>query len=486
MSAPEWPEEGLPADARLRAAVLATADIVTAAAPVALALLGAPPQPLEADAGDDRAAALERLAGVLRDLENVDGPLGGDDELDRLSLCHGVRRALAAADASHPTGPEALEQHLQLRLLRLLDGAPADLESLVQAVETGPAFLRGARPPAAAGSAAAGRLALEAAGRLPRLLDACAAAGQELARGDLRLRLEGALGPLLQAGAEEAGWLLKEYLPAAADQSAVPPDTLRLGLGMPLEEVEAVAEAALADAVLADPLPALGAEPGEAELLVQLESFRETWFAETSAPAAGIGSRPGTEVEVMRAPSWLEPLVAPVGLVLPGPLSETPERLLVGAGEATAGEVALLYAAEYLPWSASRRPPRLARLLLPSPDAGEGWRAHVRASTPGGPLPWASELSWRAALGLAAIAMSSRGASLDDAAELVAAESGLPPQSAVLQCLHLRRRPLQALTFLAGRAAVARMVAGSGVERFLEAGPLSAAAVGRLPLSRPL
>ena len=464
----KWPLHTLPADAALAALVQLAAGLIAEAAPLAGALLGGVPE--LPDVTPERVASAVSAMALLADrLEALPPIAAPDDEIDRQALGFALRRSVAAFRPPDPAGPEALEQHLQLRLLRLLQEPDGALESLVELVEYGPEFLRSSRPAAAGGGRPAGELAVEAAGRLPLLLDACAAAGRELAPTPLRLRLEAALGALLQAGAEESGWLLREYRPQAVDPPAAEPDTMAQGLGMTISELESAAEAALTDAVLA---PAPAAE--EVRPLEGVEEVRLAWEAQLHGPPAA-ASDPG--LEVMRTPPWLESLLPGLSLVLPGPLSVGPPRLLVAGRQAgTADDVALIHQSEFLPWVHQRARLRLARALVPAPDLLEGWRAHVRQAGAGGTPPWPRELAWRASLALASIAMSVRGATAEQAAGMVASESGVPEATARLQCLHLRRRPLAGLTFLAGRSAVAAALVRVGPGPLLAAGPLPAAA----------
>ena len=470
MSEFSWPAEFLPADAGLRALVLRATGLVTRATPLTVTLLGGDPEPPNPSRAED-SQLIADLATVAADVEALAPLDDNEDEMDRLTLRHGLQRALAAAEADQPDAPAALERHLLARLLRLLHEPGRGMEQLLDLVEHAPAFLRAARPLQTGGSRLAGEVAVEAAGRLPLLLDACAAAGRELAPVALRFRLEAALGVLLQAGAEESGWLLKEYLPGAVDGVVLPPDTVREGLGHDLAELEGLAEAALADAVLIQPTDA-PAPP----VVHDIADVRRAWD-DAAAAAVDRGGRAALDVELLATPAWLLPMVPPLCLALPGPLAEAPARLLVGRGlTGTAVDVTLLRLTEFMPWAEQRGHHRAARLLLPLPDLGEGWRASVRETVPGGEPPWALELAWRAALALASISMTTRGTTVDQAAGLVAAESGMPEATARLQCVHLRRRPLGALTFLAGRSAVAAAVKRVGPGGVLRAGSLSAAA----------
>jgi hypothetical protein len=473
----KWSESTWPAAPALRSLVERAERAVAELSPTALALVGAEARLPE--------ASLPRQLELVEELRRVGSELAAlpaagvpADEVDRVVLLHTLHRATAGPRLGEPAGPEVLEQHLQLALRRLL-GQPAGVTALASLVEAAPGFLARSRPTAGTGSVAAGRVAVEAAGRLPALLDACAGAAGALATTPVRSRIEAALGALLQAGAEESGWLLKVYIPAAAADPKAPPDPLASGLGLSLEALESAAEAALTQAVLA-PAP----DPGAAVTtsLDDPASAARAW-ARAARGAEHLGGAGGEEVEVVAAPGWLEQLLPGLSLVLPGPLDEGPAMLLVSArGHPTVSELELVYRADFLPWAWSRPGPRVARLLLGAPDLGEGWRAHLRGSDPGlgGGLPWPRELAWRAALVLAAIGMTTRGVTVEAAAGLVAAESGVGQATALQQCFHLARRPLGALTFLAGRLAVGTALARVGTPRLLSAGPLPAAAMALL------
>ena len=86
-------------------------------------------------------------------------------------------------------------------------------------------------------------------------------------------------------------------------------------------------------------------------------------------------------------------------------------------------------------------------------------------------------MAWRAALALAAVAMTRGQASIDDAAGLIAAESGLADDQALLQAITVALRPLPALSFLAGMVSVTRALASWSPARLLAAGPLPAVAI---------
>jgi len=466
-----------PADLELAGLLSVVREALAEADPLAAALLGGPlalPDPAEAA----EAAALARLSELAGDLDHLGVRAGEDDELDRLAVMYGLRRAVASARPDDPAGPPVLERHLQLRLLRLLDHPADGLQSLTELVEAGPRLLLQARRDPGRGSAVAGQLALESARRMPALLEAGAGAARQ-AEGGVRARAEAGLGALLQAAAEESGWLLKEYLPAAP---GVPrPGSLDpewAGLGISLAELEAEAEAALAASVteFAD-RPTRENGSAEAEP-AGLEEVQRAWEVAAEAAATRWAARPGDGAVVLEAPAWLAPLMPPISLWQPGPRSPTPLHVLVANPRradlsSLAGEV---YEADFLPAAFQRAEVRVARLLLPAPELQQGWRAHVRANG-AGPANWSTEMAWRAALALAALAMSRGQATVDDAAGLIAAEAGLPGDQALLQAMTVALRPLPALSFLAGRVAVTRALASGTPARLLAAGPLPGAAI---------
>ena len=477
MTEAQDPPSPTPEDAELAGLVEMVRVAVGEADPLAAALLGAPlelPNPGEAP----EAAALVRLGELAGDLDQLGVRADPDDELDRLAMMYGLRRAVAAARPYDPAGPALLERHLQLRLLRVLDHPADGLLSLVELIEAGPRLLLQSRRAPGRGSGPAGQLALESARRMPTLLDACAGAARE-AEMRLRSRAEASLGALLQACAEESGWLLQEYLPAAprvAQPGWLDPEWA--GLGISLAALEAAAEAALAASVaeLNGPLPpesgAVESEPAD------LDDVKEAWEAAAQVSARQWLAPPAEGAVALAAPPWLAPLLPPISLWQPGPRSPTPLHLLVanpGRAElpSLAGEV---YEADFLPAAFQRAEVRMPRLLLPSPELQQGWRAHVRAHG-AGPANWSTEMAWRAALALAAVAMTRGQATVDDAAGLIAAEAGLADDQALLQAMTVALRPLPALSFLAGVAAVTRALASGSPARLLAAGPLPGAAI---------
>jgi hypothetical protein len=468
-----------PNDTALAALVSEAQETVAWADPLAAGLLqGRPGIP---DPGEDgERAAVQALADLGRRLELLDPRPDRMDELDRQALVFGLRRAVAGADPRRVEGPLLLERHLQLRLLGLLD-APGDFEPLGELVEAGGRLLVAARRETSPGGRIDGLLALESARRLPALLDACAGAARE-APAATRTRIEAGLGALLQAGAEEAGWLLKVYLPAAADAGSAPApavlDPVILGLGGALDRLEADAEEALAEAVVARGAAAPpGADhepPGGGREAADLDEVSRAWAEAAAAAAVAWGPVPSTPFEVTTAPSWLAGLLPPLSLWQPGALSGAPLRLLVAdPSRADLAGLAEVYEAEFIPAAHFQAAARLARLITPAPELQLGWRGHVRAAG-AGQSPWNLELAWRAALALAAVALSRGPVTIDQAAGLIAAEAGLPPDQALVQAMTVARRPVAALAFIAGRTEVKRALASRSPAELLSAGPLPA------------
>ncbi|HEY8739787.1 MAG TPA: hypothetical protein VIN56_04265, partial [Candidatus Dormibacteraeota bacterium] len=166
----------------------------------------------------------------------------------------------------------------------------------------------------------------------------------------------------------------------------------------------------------------------------------------------------------------------------PGPLGAGDGLLLVGRRPrgGLLEAVGELHALEYVPGAASRDGFRVARLVLPCPELFEGWRALVRGQPVRAAGTWNAELAWRASLALAAIAMARGRATVDDAATLLADEAGVDAEEARLQALQVARRPLAALTFLAGRRLMieAQRTRGDlGAAALLLQGPLPGAAI---------
>ena len=467
-----------PPEASLKELTEAVRLAVIAADPLMGALSGGELELPKPDL-DIEAAALARLDALSIAIDELGEQADVEDELDRLGLLYGLRRAIVNARLVNPEGPLLVERHLQLRLVRLVDGAVDALESLAQFVDSAPGLLLGARRDPAAGNRAAGQIALDSTRRIPALLDACAGAARE-APGVWRTRVEAGLGPLLQASAEESGWLLKTYLPAAP--ATVAPhefDPIWTGLGMSLDDLEAAAEAALAEAVadLSEHPPAAEPDvPGERSEAVEVEA---AWAAAAVEAKSRWGELPAAESRVHSAPSWMLPLVPPLSVV-PGGRAGGPVLVLAappmrGALSAIVREV---FEADFLLVAAQRRAARPARQVLPAAELQQGWRAQVRAAG-AGQAPWAPELAWRAALALAGIAMLRGHATVEGAAGLIAAEAGLPEDQALLQAATVANRPLAALSWLAGRAAVAGAMRTRTAAELLAAGPLPAVALGR-------
>ncbi|MGI8609038.1 MAG: hypothetical protein ACR2MY_07390 [Candidatus Dormibacteria bacterium] len=470
------PQHGLPRDGELAGLLRVVEAAVTDADPLSAALLGGPLRLPYADPKVE-AAALARLAEAAEAVEALKPCHDADDDADRLALVYGLRRVIAAARPDEPAGPLLVERHLQLRLLRLLDQPTEGMLDLAEVIEAGPSLLLRARRSPARGSQVGGRLALESARRMPALLEACAGAAAE-ARFEIRARVEAALGMLLQASAEESGWLLKEYLPAVPQPlEPVPADPVSTGFGMSLAELESEAEAALAEAV-GDP----DGQPDSAVGIVDpAPIFRggvaRAWEVEAEEASLRWGAAPGPSAIVTTAPGWLTPLVPPLSIWSPGALAPGPIRLLVGSP--TGGPMGELVSeadqADFRPAACQRAGVRRARLLLPGAELQQGWRAQVRAAG-AGPSNWRTELAWRAALALAAIALTRGRASIYDAAGLIAAESGFDADQALLQAMTVAQRPMAALGFIAGRVTVSRLLSSWSPVRLLSEGPLPAAA----------
>jgi hypothetical protein len=499
-------DERLPQDPGLRSIVERARQALAVADPLGAALLhGGGAVPLPAAGLDAQAEESRTLEGLAVELEGL-GPLAGEDELDREALLHSLRRALPADGPRPPAGSVVLERHLMLMLLGLAVAPEPRAERLAEMIESGPAFLEASRQGTEAGPAAAGEVALAAAKRMPLVLDLTAAAARALPLPPaLRQRLEAGLGMLLVATAEDSGWILKEYLPVAV------PGSRRLtfepsGLGMSLEELESAAEAMLADeagfsfeeAGAPEPAPpaAPPAFPGglapreRAGLAVVAAACRrvaaacDPWCPEPR----------GVDFVVEAQPAWLQPLLPPLSLAPGGALTSEPVRLLVG--DAAAGlslaeleqELALVHAAEYLPTAGRRIHGRLARLLLPAPESLEGWRALALVGAPGVARRSRKEIGWRAILALAALGLGRDRLDVEEAASLVAAETGMERATARQQALHVAAQPAAALTFVAGAALAGAAVARLGRSdnetaariAILEAAPLPGTSINRL------
>jgi hypothetical protein len=445
----------------------------------------------EADAVDR-----ERLTSLLRAAEEIGAVAAVDDEVDRLSLVYGLRRAMPAAGPRAPAGVVLLERHLLARLPGLAGDPAAGATGLARLLEDGPGFLAGARQGCLGGLAPAGEVALAAAKRLPALLDVVATAAGEIAiEVPLRQRLEAGLGTLLAAAAEDGGWILKEYMPAAmpvAGRPDIAAGAAELGLGASLYEIEGTAEGLLAEqAALAFEAPpgAAGAAPAASGPSWDAVAVAARWEVVGADLAAWCTPPPGLRCEVEAAPAWLQSLLPPLALVNPGPLSREPYRLLVGAslrGPEADIDAALraVYLLELLPVAWQRAGTRLARLLLAAPDAVSAWQAVARATEPGlradPPVDLRRELAWRSILALIGAGFVRGRIDLAEGAALVAAETGMDAETARLQAAHVAAQPLAALAFIAGKRALDRIVPGADADvdppaaraRLLSAGPL--------------
>ena len=98
------------------------------------------------------------------------------------------------------------------------------------------------------------------------------------------------------------------------------------------------------------------------------------------------------------------------------------------------------------------------------------------------------ELGWRAILALVAIAIGRGRLDVSEAADLIAAETGMDHETARLQAVHVAAQPAAALTFVAGAvaagAAVSRIARDSSDQAahaaVLAAGPLPGFLINRL------
>ncbi|HXA43066.1 MAG TPA: hypothetical protein VNV65_09170 [Candidatus Solibacter sp.] len=505
-------EPRLPDNARLRDLVGLAAEELAVAAPLGAAILSGRSTGLPDGGIVAHQRESQQLAETAAELDTLDG-LDGDDELDRLALAHALHRVSRAATPRPPGGALLVERHLLAALLDLAAAPEPRAEELAALVESAPGFLEASRQGCEGAAAVSGEVALAAAKRLPLLLDLSAAAARSLPISPpLRQRLEAGLGELLTAAAEDSGWLLKEYMPAAG--LALPSLTAEpSGLGLSLDDVEAAAEAMLADQAGLD-FDDLGAQRGEppegppafppgalprepAGLAVVADACRRVEAAcDPWCPDPG-----DADFVVEAQPAWLQPLLPPLALAAGGPLGGAPIRLLVGDGVAGISlrdlehELAVIHAAEYLPAAADRRHRRLARLLMPSPESREGWRALALAGAPGIVRRHRREIAWRAILALVALGMGRGRLEIGEAANLIAAETGMDGETARLQAVHVAAQPAAALTFIAGAAAVGAAVdriarghgdpTGSDVQasaraRVLLAGGLPGVAINRL------
>ena len=491
-------EARLPQDPRLRELVTRAQDELAIADPLGVALLRGETGHLPDGSVEALAHETERLRALAAELEALGG-LEGDEELDRSSLAHSLRRVTLAPQPRPPAGALLLERHLLAAMVGLALAPHPRAAELAALVESGPAFLAASRAGCLGASEAAGEVALAAAKRLPRLLDLIAAAARGLPlQAQLRERIEAALGELLRAAAEDGGWLLKEYMPAARDGVArliVEPS----GLGMSLDQVESAAEAMLADQAGLDYDEISGYEreqdagprafptgtgPREpAGLAVVADACRRVEAAcDPWCPDAG-----GAGFAVEAQPAWLQPLLPPLALAAGGPLASEPLRLLVGDGCAPLSlpnlerELAVIHSAEYLPAASARGCGRLARLLLPAPEGAEGWRALALAGAPGVARRSRRELGWRAILALVAIAIGRGRLEVGEAAALIAAEAGMDLETARSQAVHIAAQPAAALTFVAGAVATGHAVTRIARDSSDQAARAAVLAAGPLP-----
>jgi len=500
-------EARLPQDPRLRQLVTRAQDELAIADPLGAALLTGETGHLPDGSAGEMAHESQRLVALVAELESLDG-LDGDDDLDRSALAHSLRRVTPAPEPRPPAGALLLERHLLAALGGLGLAPQPRAAELAALVELGPSFLAASREGCFGATEAAGQVALAAAKRLPQLLDLAAAAARALPlQPRLRERTEAGLGELLTAAAEDGGWLLKEYMPAASADATLIVEPA--GLGMSLDEVESAAEAMLADQAGLDhddltggrreesgrpAFPAGTAAREPAGLAVVADACRRVEAAcDPWCPDPG-----GAEFAVEAQPSWLQPLLPPLALAAGGPLASEPLRLLVGDGASGLSlpdlerELAVIHAAEYLPAASARGHGRLARLLVPAPEGTEGWRALALAGAPGVARRSRRELGWRAILALVAIGIGRGRLDVSEAAGLIAAETGMDLETARLQAVHVAAQPAAALTFVAGAVAV-----GGAVTRIardssdqaaravvLAAGPLPGFLINRLGYTR--
>ena len=497
-------EARLPRDPRLSELVTRAQDELAIADPLGAALLTGETGHLPDGSAGEMAHESQRLVALVAELESLDG-LDEEDDLDRSALAHSLRRVTPAPEPRPPAGALLLERHLLAALGGLGLAPQPRAAELAALVELGPSFLAASREGCSGATEAAGQVALAAAKRLPQLLDLAAAAARALPlQPRLRERIEAGLGELLAAAAEDGGWLLKEYMPAASADSTliVQPS----GLGMSLDEVESAAEAMLADQAGLDyddltgygrheeagpPAFPAGTAPREpAGLAVVADACRRVEAAcDPWCPDPG-----GAEFAVEAQPSWLQPLLPPLALAAGGPLAYEPLRLLVGDGASGLSlpdlerELAVIHAAEYLPAASARGHGRLARLLVPAPEGAEGWRALALAGAPGVARRSRRELGWRAILALVAIGIGRGRLDVSEAAGLIAAETGMDLETARLQAVHVAAQPAAALTFAAGAVAtggaVTRIARDSSDQAaravVLAAGPLPGFLINRL------
>ena len=486
----------LPSDLAVASLVLRARHDLQLVTPLGSLLLGDPGEGLSDAGAEADAADRQRLRLLLQAAEGIGPAATTEDEVDRLSLVYGLRRALPPPGPSAPVGAVLLERQLLALLTWLARDATAGATALARVVEEGPRFLARAREGCLGGTAPAGEVALAAAKRLPALLDVVAAAAAETAIDPaLRQRLEAGLGPLLAAAAEDGGWILKEYMPAAVPVAGRPDivaRTVDLGLGASLDELEATAEELLAEqAALAfeAPVDDAGVAPEADGPSWDASAVSARWNVVGAEAAAWCAAPADLRCEVALAPPWLQSLLPPLALVNPGPLSIEPYRLLVGAslrGSEPEIDAALraTYLLELLPVAWQRAGTRLARLLLAAPDAVSAWQAVARATEPGlradPPVDLRRELAWRSILALIGAGFLRGRIDLAEGAALVAAETGMDAETARLQAAHVAAQPLAALAFIAGKRALGRILPdidgdadpAAARARLLSAGPL--------------
>lgn len=490
-------EARLPRDPRLSELVTRAQDELAIADPLGAALLTGETGHLPDGSAGEMAHESQRLVALVAELESLDG-LDEEDDLDRSALAHSLRRVTPAPEPRPPAGALLLERHLLAALGGLGLAPQPRAAELAALVELGPSFLAASREGCFGATEAAGQVALAAAKRLPQLLDLAAAAARALPlQPGLRERIEAGLGELLAAAAEDGGWLLKEYMPAASAEVS-PLIVQPSGLGMSLDEVESAAEAMLADQAGLDhddltygrhqeagpPAFPVGTAPREpAALAVVADACRRVEAAcDPWCPDPG-----GAEFAVEAQPSWLQPLLPPLALAAGGPLASEPLRLLVGDGASGLSlpdlerELAVIHAAEYLPAASARGHGRLARLLVPAPEGAEGWRALALAGAPGVARRSRRELGWRAILALVAIGIGRGRLDVSEAAGLIAAETGMDLETARLQAVHVAAQPAAALTFAAGAVATGGAVTRIARDSSDQAARAAVLAAGPLP-----
>ncbi|MHB8509799.1 MAG: hypothetical protein ACYDGR_14325 [Candidatus Dormibacteria bacterium] len=485
----------LPADPWLRQIVIEVRDLLATIHPLSLRLLGdttvsgclPPPGAASQEEGVD---ALARLAVRL---DSPPVAVIGDDEEDRLALRAALRRAAPQPGPRVPAGAVLLERHI-LAVLPDLDLDPAARgEELCLLAEAGPAFLLASREGVLGSTMAGVEVDLGACQRLPSLLDlvAAAASAARLPR-LLRTRLEAALGPLLMAAAEDAGWLVREAAPAADPSAHVDAlDPRYLGFAASLEELEREAEHLLADEIIGHSMDSAVEVAGERPVVMvepTLESLEAAWRS-VAAEEGGWCEAPEMQVRIEEAPAWLGPLLPSLALASTGFAAGWPLRVIKGPPGLAPGDpverVRRLYLTDFLPLAYQRVRPRLARLLLPCGELAASWPLYARTTNPRlAALTDAAERSlevrWRAALTLVACAFLQGRMDPDHAADMIVLETGMPRETARAQALHVASMPGAALAWVAGRRALGFALEGGGASEralVLAAGPLPAAAL---------